>query len=221
MTIETARLKVVSDGNGGTPGIVPKMFDCNNSNRYSTCFSTATLVMHKIFGLILTSCVCAAAPAATLRQLTLDQMAQDATAIVRGRVTASSASFAGTTIYTHYKLQVSEVWKGSGATEVMLPGGVAGGYRQSFPGVPVLNTGAEYVLFLWRSGSTGITHLVGLTQGLFSVTTQTDGSALVSRPRIGETMLDLSGHEAKDQAVRMNLGAMKTRVRRTAAGVSK
>jgi hypothetical protein len=177
--------------------------------------------MHKAFVVILTFWACGAAPAATLQQLTLDQMAQDATTIVKARVTGSSASFTGATIYTHYKLQVSEVWKGSGASEVMLPGGVAGGYRQSFPGVPALKTGAEYVLFLWTSASTGITHLVGLTQGLYDVTTQADGSVLVSRPRIGETMLDLTGREVKDQAVRMNLAAMKTRVRGTAAGVSK
>jgi hypothetical protein len=177
--------------------------------------------MHKVFALILTFLVCGSAPAATLQRLTLDQMAQDATAIVRARITGSSASFSGATIYTHYKLQVSEVWKGSGAAEVMIPGGVAGGFRQSFPGVPALKTGAEYVLFLWTSGSTGITHLVGLKQGLFDVASQADGSILVSRPRIGETMLDSTGREVKDQAVRMNLGTMKTRVRGIAPGVSK
>ena len=177
--------------------------------------------MFRVSGLILVLCVCGSAPAATLQRLTLDQMAQDATAIVRARVTGSSASFTGATIYMRYKLQVSEFWKGSGAAEVMLPGGVADGYRQSFPGMPVLKTGAEYVLFLWTSSSTGITHLVGLTQGLFDVTTQADGSILVSRPQIGETMLDLAGHEVKDQAVRMNLGTMKTRVRGTAAGFQK
>ena len=148
--------------------------------------------MFKVFGLMLVLCVYGSVPAADPpQQLTLDQIAQDATAIVRTRVTGSSSSLTGSTIYTHYKLQVSEVWKGSGAAEVMLPGGVAGGYRQSFPGVPVLKTGAEYVLFLWTSRSTGITHLVGLTQGLFDVTTRTDGSILASRPRIGETKLDL------------------------------
>ena len=89
------------------------------------------------------------------QQLSTDQMAKSATAIVRARVTGSSADFSGSTIYTHYKLQVSEVWKGSGMAEVMLPGGVANGYRQAFPGVPVLQTGSEYVLFLWTSQKTG------------------------------------------------------------------
>ncbi len=88
------------------------------------------------------------ASAATLQQLSMQQMTQSATAIVRATVTGSSASFTGSTIYTHYKLQVSETWKGTAVTEVMLPGGVAGGLRQSFPGVPQLQTGTEYMLFL-------------------------------------------------------------------------
>ena len=86
--------------------------------------------MSKLLGLILVLWACCSAAAATLQQLSLDQMAQSATAIVRARVTGSSASFTGSTIYTHYKLQISETWKGTPGTEVMLPGGVAGGLRQ-------------------------------------------------------------------------------------------
>ena len=169
-------------------------------------------------GLIIVLWSCCSATAATLQQLSMDQMAQSATAIVRARVTGSSASFTGSTIYTHYKLQISETWKGSPGAEVMLPGGVASGLRQSFPGVPTLQTGAEYVLYLWKSSKTGITHIVGLSQGIFNVTQQADGSFEVSRPRIGETMLDATGRPARDQAVRMQISDMKTRV---AAGASK
>src|SRR5580658_2185587 len=149
--------------------------------------------MKKLPSLIAVLWLGGSAAAATLQQLSLDQMAQSATAIVRARVTGSSASLTGSTIYTHYKLEISETWKGAPAAEVMLPGGVAGSYRQSFPGVPALQTGAEYVLFLWKSSKTGITHVVGLSQGIFNVTQQADGSFQVDRPRIGETMLDAAG----------------------------
>jgi hypothetical protein len=162
--------------------------------------------------------LCGNAAAATLQQLSLDQMAQSATSIVRARVTDSFASLTGSTIYTHYKLQISETWKGAPAAEVMLPGGAAGGYRQSFPGVPALQTGAEYVLFLWKSSKTGITHVVGLNQGILNVTPHADGSYQVGRPVIGETMLDAAGQQVKDQAVQMRLPDLKTRVR---AGVGK
>jgi len=173
--------------------------------------------MSRFLGLIVVLWACCSAAAATLQQLSMDQMTQSATAIVRARVTGSSASFTGSTIYTHYKLQISETWKGVPGTEVMLPGGVSGGFRQSFPGVPTLQTGAEYVLFLWKSSTTGITHIVGLTQGIFNVTPQADGSIQVGRPAIGETMLDPAGHPARDHAVQMQLTDMKARVAQAGA----
>jgi hypothetical protein len=173
--------------------------------------------MSKVLGLIVVFWACCSAAAATLQQLSLEQMTQGATAIVRARVASSSASLTGSTIYTHYKLQISETWKGTPGAEVMLPGGVTGGYRQSFPGVPALQTGAEYVLFLWKSSTTGITHVIGLSQGIFNVSQQADGSFRVDRPTIGETMLDAGGHTVRDQAVRMQMSDMKTRVRLTSA----
>jgi len=160
------------------------------------------------------------APAATLQQLSLPQMSQAATAIVRARVTGATASFYGSTIYTHYKLQVTESWKGFTPTEVAVPGGVAGGFRQSFPGMPQLTVGTEYVMFLWTSGSTGITHLVGLSQGLFNLSVQADGSTLATRPLIGEMMLDAAGRKVPDQAVQMDVAGLKARVRSTLAGGS-
>jgi hypothetical protein len=153
-----------------------------------------------------------AAQSATLQQLSLDQMSQSATAIVRARVTGSTASFTGPTIYTHYSLQVTESWKGFTPNEVMVPGGIANGRRQSFPGVPELNVGTEYVMFLWTSSQTGITHLVGLSQGLFNVAPDQNGSAIASRPPIGEMILDSAGRRVADHAVSMPLTAMRNQV---------
>ena len=160
----------------------------------------------------------ATAHAATLIQLSMDQMTQSATAIVRARITSSSASVytgagGANTIYTHYTLAVSEVWKGTAPAELMLPGGSVGPQKQIFPGVPELKTGSEYVLFLWKSPTTGITHAIGLTQGIFEVGTQSDGSVAASRRQSGELMLDTSGHKVSDQPVSMALTDMKSRVR--------
>jgi hypothetical protein len=115
-------------------------------------------------------------------------------------------------IYTHYTLQVSDTLKGVAPSAVDLPGGVAGGLRQSFPGVPQLQTGSEYVFFLWRSPSTGMMHILGLSQGLFNVSVLSDGTAQVARARIGETMLDASGHVVQDHAIQMALSALKLQV---------
>jgi hypothetical protein len=153
---------------------------------------------------------------ATLQQLSMDQMSQLATSIVRARVIASSASLYASpgspTIYTHYQLSVSEVWKGTAAAEVMLPGGDFNGQKQSFPGVPQLRVGGEYVLFLWKSPSTGIVHTIGLTQGIFELNSRADGSVVASRRQSGELMLDGSGNRISDQPVSMKLADMKSHV---------
>ena len=150
--------------------------------------------------------------AATLQQLSFEQMSQSATAVVRARVVDSSAGLVGSSVYTHYKLNVSEVWKGESPSEVALPGGTVNGRSESYPGVPELRVGAEYVLFLWTSRTTGITHLVGLSQGLFELTSQ-DGAAVASRRASGEAMLDAAGRRTSDQAMSMPLAGMKARVR--------
>jgi hypothetical protein len=170
--------------------------------------------MSRLLYFVYAPLLCCAASAATLQQLSLDQMTQSATAIVRATVTGSSARYTGPTIYTHYSLQVNESWKGFTPTEVMLPGGTANGRRQSFPGVPQLNVGTEYLMFLWTSSTTGITHLVGLSQGLFYLTRQSDGSTLATRPLVGEMMLDASGRRVADHAVQMPLASLSGQVRR-------
>ena len=155
--------------------------------------------------------------AATLQQLSMDQMSQLATSVVRAKVVGVSSSLYASpgspTIYTHYKLAVSEVWKGSATVEVMLPGGEFAGKKQSFPGVPELRVGSEYVLFLWKSPSTGIVHTMGLTQGIFEIAPQRDGSLVASRRASGELMLDASGRRVPDQAIRMNIVDIKTHVK--------
>jgi hypothetical protein len=166
----------------------------------------------KLRAVILALVALSVAPAATLIQLTLDQMTQSATSIVRAKVTGVTTSQIGSTIYTHYALQVSDTLKGTAPSEVALPGGLANGRRQSFPGVPQLQTGTEYVLFLWQSPSTGIIHILGFNQGLFNVSTQSDGTVQVARARIGETMLDASGHVVQDHAIQMQLSDLKLQV---------
>jgi hypothetical protein len=151
------------------------------------------------------------APAATLQQLTLDQIGDSATAVVHARIASTSTAFSGPTIYTHYRLQVLETLKGSAPSDFVLPGGVSGRYRQSFPGVPQLAPGAEYVLFLWTSRRTGLTFPVGFSQGIFDVTAQSDGSMLLSRARIGEMMLDASGRPVADRPPRTMLSALRSR----------
>lgn len=152
--------------------------------------------------------------ATTLEQLTLDDMIQKSTAIVRARVTGSHAGTRAGNIYTYFQFQVIETWKGRATGEVAVPGGVAGGIRQSVSGAPELKPGQEYVLFLWTSAS-GLTQVVGLSQGLFQLSEESSGGggvAIAQRPPAAELMLDRSGRPVEDHAVTMQLQDLRTRV---------
>ncbi len=168
-----------------------------------------------ILPLVLSLCL----GAATLEKLTLEDMIQKSTAIVRGQVLSSSAAPHGSIIYTHYRVQVLEHWKGgeAGILDVVVPGGAANGLRQTFSGAPRLTRGGEYVLFLW-TGPSGLTHVVGLTQGLFSVDRKASGEAVVWRGATGEPMLDSAGRLVKDAPMFFRLSDLRGRIARSPGG---
>lgn len=156
----------------------------------------------------------------TLERLPLGEMTQKSTAIVRAKVVGSSGVLRGADVYTVYQIQIVESWKGAGNSnpvQVAVPGGVAGGLRQMVAGAPSLHVGEEYVMFLWTSRS-GLTQLMGLSQGLFNVRQSGEGDAAATRPAAGERMLDASGHAVKDEALSMKLSDLKAQVNRALAG---
>ena len=141
--------------------------------------------------------------AATLERLSLDELIDQSSAIVRGRVTGSSATFTGSAIYTHYKVQVLQSWKGAaqGTVDVAVPGGTANGLRQTFSGAPQLIAGKEYVLFLWTSKS-GLTWITGLSQGLFDL----PSNVMAVRAASSEQMLDrATGRPVHEDRLEMQL----------------
>lgn len=159
------------------------------------------------------------AQGATLEKLSLDDMIQKSTEIVRGTVTGSSTLKRGPVVYTSYHVQVRERWKGSVGPEieVNVPGGRHGSLAQTFSGSPKLEEGGEYLLFLWTSRS-GLTQVIGLCQGLFRMNKDSQGEPVVSRSATGEVMLDSSGKVVEDAPVSMRFGDMVTRIQRTLAG---
>ena len=109
-------------------------------------------------------------PGATLRQLSLGDLIQKSSDIVRVKVMSSYGEFRGKAIYTHWKLQVTERWKGAGqaSVDVLVPGGERYGVPPERSWCAQLVTGQEYLLFLWTSKS-GATYLTGWGQGVFSL----------------------------------------------------
>ncbi len=160
--------------------------------------------------------------AATLERLTFDEMTNSATDIIYGQVLGARVTVKTNSVYTHYSVQVQERWKGAKqlVMDVVLPGGEAGGMRQKFAGVPQLDTGGEYVMFLW-TGPSGTTQLLGLTQGLFAVRENEIGEMTASRGISSELMLDRLGKSVQDQAVKMPLREMSSRVKTISAAKAK
>jgi hypothetical protein len=163
----------------------------------------------------------AAAQATTLQQLSLDNMIQQSTSVVRAKVTGSYTAQRGQDIWTFYQLQVSETLKPSGTAvatnvDVAVPGGSLHGARQVVAGAPSLTVGTEYVIFLWTSRS-GLTQVIGLSQGLFEVTPDSSGYPVLTRPAAVSTMLDRNGNPVTDQAVSLSLSSVRTRIGQTAS----
>ena len=162
---------------------------------------------------------CAAASAATLQYLTLDEMTAQATAVVRGTIVASHTTTRGPVIYTLYTMQVSERIKGGTARtiDIAVPGGVANGIRQTFAGAPALETGGEYVVFTWQSKS-GLNLIMGLSQGLFTVSEGSGGAeASVSQSGTSELVLNSRGQEITTTPLRLSIGQLRDQVKRVGA----
>jgi hypothetical protein len=177
--------------------------------------------MRRIASFIPVLILASMAQAVTLRLLSLDDMTQKSTDIVYARVLDSYGAQQGSTIYTHYHVQVIDTMKRSTQiTEIMLPGGVANGFRQTFAGVPSLIPGKAYLMFLW-AGPVGSPQLTGLTQGLFDVASDTHGNLIGSRPRTTEQLLDASGKAVTDLPLTIKLQELKRSLSATSPGKAK
>ena len=149
----------------------------------------------------------------TLRQLSLNDMILQSTSIVRGKVQLASPKYHGSMIFTHYTLQVTESYKGnaSGQIDIGVPGGTLGGVTQRYAGSPSLNPNLDYVIFLWTS-KTGLTQVIGLSQGLFSVIATQNSPQMVVRAASTERMLNAAGQQVADNDIEMPLSQLKTQI---------
>jgi hypothetical protein len=179
--------------------------------------------MQKLF--VLAVSILASIPglrASTLLQLSLNDMIRQSTSIVRGKAQLAYVAQKGSVIYTHYQIQVSATLKGTRATtvDVAIMGGTTNGVRQLVAGAPELTNGQEYVLFLWTSKS-GLTQIIGLSQGLFRISTNSSGQALLRRAAATELMLNAAGQPVTDSDYQMSLIGLQTRIQDVLNGAAK
>jgi len=151
--------------------------------------------------------------ATTLQKLSTDDMIRQSTAIVRGKVTASYTAARGQDFYTYYQLEVTETLKAgpSAIKEVAVPGGVMRGMRQLAPGAPSLVAGTDYVFFLW-TGKSGMTQVIGLSQGLFTTMLNDSNETVLVRGPADALMLDRQGRVVSDQGLTIKLSHLRTRI---------
>jgi hypothetical protein len=184
-----------------------------------TAGALRSFVPYRSICALLVACGLAPLAAATLEKLSLDEMIAQSTSIVRGRIVSATGVFHGPLIYTHFKIQVTERYKGpsGGTEEFMVPGGSANGYTQDVAGAPDLSAGRDYVLFLWK-GPSGNTHIIGLTQGVFTLPTDSTGDPTATRILSTELMIDrATGQAVKDDRLSLKLSDLKSRIKLASA----
>lgn len=155
-----------------------------------------------------------ASPAATLEKLSLDELALRSTAIVIGRAGEARAESGGALIFTVRPFRVERQWKGESidTVRVSLPGGALDGVVQRFGGVPRLEPGVEYLLFLWR-GPSGRTQVTGLSQGVFEVLRSDNSEPRVRRRAGGNVLITPGvGNEGATEALETSLSALSARI---------
>ena len=162
----------------------------------------------------------ARADATTLVPADLGELARDAGAIVRGRVTETAVQWTGDrrSIETVVTIETEASLKGSLGASVrfVVPGGSLGRYRRILVGAPEFSVGQHVVVFLgWRGPS--FPYLLGLGQGVFRVEADRDRGWLVTPPPIVPPSSGTVGIVRGDPARRpMPLAEFEQRVRELA-----
>jgi hypothetical protein len=138
-----------------------------------------------LFAFCVVTLLAAQAGATTLVPADLGELARDAGAIIRGRVTATAVQWTGDrrSIETVVTIETEATLKGSLGPSVrfIVPGGTLGRYRRIFVGAPEFIEGQQVVVFLgWRGPS--VPYLLGLGQGVFRIEPDRDGGSLVTPP---------------------------------------
>jgi hypothetical protein len=115
----------------------------------------------------------------------LGELARDARAIPRGRVTAVEGRWTDDrrTIETLVTLEVDGYLKGAlGDTlQFRVPGGELGRYRSIVVGAPQFAVGQRVILFLGASGPM-VPYILGFNQGVYRIAASADGAGWVVTP---------------------------------------
>ena len=149
-------------------------------------------------------------------EVTVEQLAEKADRIVRGRVVEQSVLLerGGRAIWTRYHVRVEETLAGEGTKEVVVhvPGGRMGELRQEVHGVARLRTNDEVVVFLWKDRQ-GRLRVLGQAQGAFRVRAEgRSGVSYCTNSVHGLVLVDPTGKPRRGRAQRVPLTDLRARV---------
>jgi len=113
------------------------------------------------------------AGATTLVRMSLSQLSQASSTIIRGHVVAQETQWnqSHTRIMTFTTIQLDKTLKGQPPPTLTIeqPGGTIGNFHVRVPGTAFLRSQEEYVLFLEPAGKAQTYHMVGMVQGAFRI----------------------------------------------------
>ncbi len=119
--------------------------------------------------------ILSAAPAAatTLVHLSLEQLSQASSDVVRGRAVSQESRWndAHTQIVTLTTVEVEQTLKGSAGQTMVIeqPGGAVGNLRVRVAGTVNFRRGASYFLFVEPAGGAGVHRVTGMAQGAYRI----------------------------------------------------
>jgi hypothetical protein len=133
--------------------------------------------------------------------MSMEQMAQVATLIVRGECTGTQSQWAGRNLYTLTTVSVTESFKGDPPVNltIAVPGGIDSNRRfpiaMTYAGAPQFALGEEVIVFLddTQSEIPNSYAVTGFSQGKFSVNQASNGEKVVMRDMTKATVPRGSG----------------------------
>ncbi len=160
--------------------------------------------------------------ASTFLSAEFREVVSESAAVVRGRVTdVRSVRSAAGDVESVVTIGVDAVLKGSADAFVSMrvPGGVMGRYRTVMTGAPVMRVGQQAVFFLRRAPGNAFWP-VGLSQGIYRVTSSSTGAVTVASPVLAGVTTNATGAVVRGDVRRkaLPLGEFESLVRLVVAG---
>ena len=132
--------------------------------------------------------LCTSAQGLSVVARSFDELVQRADLVLVGTVSEVHSEFADggldqNTIFSYVNFSNLQVVKGqvSGEPYVLrVPGGVVGRFAQDYPGIPAFHTGQRYLVFI-RGNRHDFFPVVGISQGVFRILSNTQGQQVVVR----------------------------------------